>query len=78
MDEKQMSIRELETYFRGAQLPSQPFQLHEWLRVNDAKFFVDSHINPLRGKDHPLDLLHQPLYLRLLELKQYLEKTDQA
>lgn len=74
MEDKQISISELETFFRSAQIPAEPFNLNPSHRINNVKFFLDTHFAPLRNKKHPLDLLHKPLYDRLVEFKRFLEK----
>lgn len=76
MSEKQISVRELETYFRTAQKPTEPFNLNPSHRINNVQFFLDTHFAPLRNKELPLDILHRPMYDRLVEFKNYLEKDS--
>ena len=76
-NEKQISVRELETYFRSAKFPATPFKLNPSHTINDVKFFLDTHFAPLRNKELPLDLLHRPLYDRLVEFKNYLEQIQE-
>jgi|GEM_PF-3616044 len=77
MSEKQVTVRELETYFRTASLPAVSFNLNPSHRINDVKIFLESHFGPLRSKELPLDILHRPLYDRLVEFKNYLETSKE-
>jgi hypothetical protein len=68
-----MTIEELEAYFKSAILPEAPVELHPSLKITDLKYFVDSHFYPLRGKSLPLNLIDQPLYMRLMALRDWME-----
>ena len=68
-----MTIEELTEYFKQAQLPSNPVQLHPSHRINDVELFLNSHLLPLQGQKLPLSKILQPIYDRLMEFKDYIE-----
>ncbi len=64
-------ISELETYFAGIQLPTQPVKLNHYSTITDCSLFIESHLSTLRanvGKP-----IFQPYFDRLLTLKTELQ-----
>lgn len=67
----EQEIIELENYFSGIELPSQPIKLNQCTIITDVDNFVKSHLNNIKGKESKKVL--KPYFNRLHELKKYLE-----
>lgn len=69
-------------WFKGRKLPECPFVLKQGWTVTDAKRFVDQNMNSMVGLEHTLNRgiginLYKLCYLRLYELKKYIETNEQ-
>ena len=63
-------IKELENYFAGIELPTQPVKLNEWTTITDYNLFVESHLATVKANNGNKTFL--PYLNQLKELKQTL------
>ncbi|MBT8245639.1 DUF6371 domain-containing protein [Winogradskyella sp.] len=63
-------IAELETYFSGIKLPTQPVKLNKCSTITDCSLFIESHFATVKGNNGNRTFL--PYLNRLQELKQVL------
>lgn len=70
------SIDDLDEYFKTANLPKEPIQLGDGVKVVDCEKMAKSHIEVLRRNSGKWRFL--PYYERLLTLKNTLEQNGKA
>lgn len=68
-----MSISELEQYFKTAEKPKEPIMLNPATIINDYEHFLESHFAPLRTA--PDTKVNQPLLWRLKAMKLLIESN---
>ena len=68
-----MTAAELKEWFEGRELPEGPVWIHKSMKVDDPKLFLQLHFDSIEaGKN---DRANEPLILRLLLMKKWMEEN---
>ncbi len=71
-----MTIEELTEYLKQEPLLPSPVQLNPSHRIENVQLFLNSHLTPLQGQKVPLSKILQPMYDRLMEYRDLLERDS--
>ncbi|GGH42827.1 DUF6965 family protein [Dyadobacter endophyticus] len=71
-----MTAQELKEWFDGRELPAETVWIHKSMKVDDPKRFVELHFNSMDADGN--ERANEPLILRLLLMKKWLEENGHA
>jgi hypothetical protein len=69
-------IQELKDYFNSIEIPTEPVYLHASTKIDDVRFFLNSHFNAL--EHNPDTKVNAPMIDRLILLKTILEQKNES